>query len=256
MARKPRVDLAGFYHIIDRGVDRMDVFSCSQDKDKFLQILCKACKDYKVNVHDYCLMDNHYHLLIETTDGNLSYFMRQLNGNYSIYFNKKQKRSGHLWQGRYLSHYIFDESYLLSLFRYIEHNPIKANMCDKVGEYQYTLLATLLNVNLNEIECATHSRIKRDLEGEGFLDLIELALSEDELERLKEKQKRKIDIKEHEVKFHKLKSLEEHFDGEKDRMDRNFAIMNALDDGYSQASVSRFLGTSTSLVSKIAKEMR
>jgi len=256
MARKPRVDLIGFYHIIDRGVDRMNVFASSFDKDKFLQILCKACKTYKVNVHDYCLMDNHYHLLIETTDENLSYFMRQLNGNYSIYFNKKQKRSGHLWQGRYLSYYVFDESYLLSLFRYIEHNPIKANMCDKVGEYKYTLLATLLNKNLNEIECATHSRIKRDLEGEGFLDLIELALSEEELKRLKQEQKRKIDIKEHEVKFHKLKSLEEHFDTAEDRMDRNFAIMNALDDGYSQASVSRYLEMSTSLISKIAKEMQ
>ena len=64
MVRKPRIDLAGLYHIIDHGINRSNVFSCSQDKDKFLQIFCKACSTYKVNVHDYCLMDNDYHLLI------------------------------------------------------------------------------------------------------------------------------------------------------------------------------------------------
>jgi REP element-mobilizing transposase RayT len=78
-------------------------YKCDEDKDKYLEILCKACRTYKVNVHDYCLMDNHYHLLIETTSENLSLFMRQINSNYAIYFNKKYKRTGHLWQGRYKS---------------------------------------------------------------------------------------------------------------------------------------------------------
>jgi len=88
MARRPRLDFAGFHHIVNRGVARGYVYKSSIDKDKFLEILCKACRDYRVNVHDYCLMDNHYHLLIETTSQNLSLFMRQINSNYAIYFEK------------------------------------------------------------------------------------------------------------------------------------------------------------------------
>ena len=88
MARRPRLDLAGFHHVVNRGVERRKIYKSSEDKDKFLAILCKACKIYKVNVHDYCLMDNHYHLFIETTSENLSLFMRQINANYAIYFFK------------------------------------------------------------------------------------------------------------------------------------------------------------------------
>ena len=101
MARRPRLDFAGFHHIVNRGVARGNIYNSDDDKKKFLEMLCKACTIYKVNVHDYCLMDNHYHLLVETTSENLSLFMRQINGNYAIYFNKKYKRTGHLWQGRY-----------------------------------------------------------------------------------------------------------------------------------------------------------
>ena len=78
MARRPRLDLDRFHHIVNRGVVRNNVYKCDADKEKFLEILCKACHIYKVNVHDYCLMDNHYHILIETTSQNLSLFMRQI----------------------------------------------------------------------------------------------------------------------------------------------------------------------------------
>lgn len=95
-------------------------------KETFLAVLCKVCAIYKVNVHDYCLMYNHYHLLVETTAENLSLFMRQINSDYAIYFNKKYRRTGHLWQGRYKSWYIIQDAYLYILFRYIEHDPIEA----------------------------------------------------------------------------------------------------------------------------------
>ena len=79
MPRRPRIDLPGYYHLVNRGVARANVYLNNSDKDKFLEILCKACFDYKANVHDYCLMDNHYHLLIETKQDNLSLLMRQIN---------------------------------------------------------------------------------------------------------------------------------------------------------------------------------
>ena len=84
MPRTPRLDFAGFHHIVNSGVNRSKIYKDSIDKDKFLEILCKACKIYKVNIHDYCLMDSHYHILIETTTQNLSLFMRQINSNYAI----------------------------------------------------------------------------------------------------------------------------------------------------------------------------
>ena len=117
MARRPRLDMAGFHHIINRGVERKNVFKSGDDKNKFLEILCKACKLHKVDIHAYCLMGNHYHLLIETSLENLSLFMRQVNSNYAIYFNKRYKRVGHLWQGRYKSWYIINDDYLYSLNR-------------------------------------------------------------------------------------------------------------------------------------------
>ena len=100
MARRPRIDLAGYHHIINRGVNRTNIFSSFEDKETFLKILCKACRIYEVIVHDYCLMDNHYHLLIENSKENLSLFMRQVNANYAIYFNKKRETDRTLVTGQ------------------------------------------------------------------------------------------------------------------------------------------------------------
>jgi len=254
MPRKPRLNMAGFHHIVNRGIERSNVYRNSEDKNKFLQIVCKACKIYKVNVHDYCLMDNHYHLLIQTTSENLSLFMRQVNSNYATYFNKKYKRSGYLWQGRYRSWYIVNDEYLYGLFRYIEQNPIKAKMSQKIGEYPFTLLAALFHENKDVIDCAKHSRLLEEIEYEGIQALIETILTEDELAKLKKEQKRKIVQKEHEYKYEKEKSLEEHFYEAITKKERNFAIVEAIEDGYKQVEIAKFLNISSSAISKIILE--
>ena len=251
MARRPRLDLAGFHHVINRGVERRKIYKSSEDKDKFLAILCKACKIYKVNVHDYCLMDNHYHIFVETTSENLSLFMRQINANYAIYFNKKYKRVGHLWQGRYKSWYVVNESYFYTIFRYIEYNPIKVRMAKSVGEYPYTLLATLLNSKLQLIPCAQHSKLKKELHYEGVQELLERKLSKKELKELEEEEKKRLVQTEHEWRREKVKSLKEHFGKSKDIQERNRAILKALDDGYTQGEVARYLGLSSAMISKI-----
>lgn len=251
MARKPRLDLPGFHHIVNRGVARGKVYKCSEDKEKFLEILCKACKVYKVNIHDYCLMDNHYHLLIETTSENLSLFMRQINANYAIYFNKTYKRSGHLWQGRYKSWYMINESYLYTLFRYIEHNPIKAKMVQEVGEYPFSLLATLLNKDQEIIPCAKHSKLKKEYHYEGIQELLQRPLSKKEQKELEEEQKKKIIQTEHEFTQTKETTLEKHFQKNTNIDTRNIAIIKALEDGYRQAEIARYLGVSAALVSYV-----
>jgi REP element-mobilizing transposase RayT len=256
MARKPRLDFDGFHHVVNRGVAKNNIYKCDEDKEKFLEILCKSCRIYKVNVHDYCLMDNHYHLLVETTSQNLSLFMRQINANYAIYFNKKYKRVGHLWQGRYKSWYILDEKYLYTLFRYIEHNPLKANMSASVGEYPFTLLATMLNKEQDIIPCAKHSKLKKEYHHKGIQELLEKPLSKSEQKELEEEQKKKIVQQEHEFKQAKGTTLDKHFTNSKDLVSRNLAILKALKDGYTQGEVARYLGVSSALVSYVFRNCK
>jgi REP element-mobilizing transposase RayT len=145
MPRKPRIEIAGYYHVLNRGVEQRVVFKESKDYEYFEELMCFYAKSYGITIHNYCLMSNHYHLLVEITQENLSKFMRQLNMNYSIYFNKKYKRSGHLWQGRFKSWYVTDEAYLYTLMCYIEQNPLKANMVSELKEYPYSSYHYFLN---------------------------------------------------------------------------------------------------------------
>jgi REP element-mobilizing transposase RayT len=255
MARRPRIDLAGWHHVINRGVDRGTVYHSDEDKEKFLAILCKACNDYRVNVHDYCLMDNHYHLLVETSSENLSLFMRQINSNYAIYFNKRYHRTGHLWQGRYQSWYVVNQAYLYSLFRYIEHNPIEAGIIAEAGQYPYTLLGALLHRNQQIIPCAKHSRLLAEYEYEGIQELLSRTLSPDEMAALHQEQRRKVIVEEHAFRQEKSQSLHAHFAKSKTLEQRNHAVMEALSDGYKQAQIARYLGLSPTAIAKIKVKM-
>jgi len=129
MARPLRIEYAGaVYHITSRGNERKPVYKSDQDRLNFLNTLQHVNKRYNWICHAYCLMDNHYHLLIETPDGNLSAGMRQLNGVYTQLFNKLRGRAGHLFQGRYKSILIQKDSHLLEVCRYVVLNPVRAGM--------------------------------------------------------------------------------------------------------------------------------
>jgi len=256
MGRRPRIDLTGFHHVVNRGIERSNVYKIDEDKEKFLEIVCKACETYRVNVHDYCLMDNHYHLLIETTSENLALFMRQINSNYAKYFNKKYKRSGYLWQGRYSSKYIIDEAYLYDLFRYIEHNPIDAKISKKVGEYPFTLVATIINPNQEVIKCAKHSKLKNEIEYEGIQEHLEMTLSDQERKELEEEKNKKAIKTEYGFRYEKSKTLQKHFNTSKTKAQRNDAIIIAIEDGYRQSEIAKHLNLSSSAVSKIVIEKR
>ena len=104
----------------------------------FLEVLAQTCERFNWVVHSYCLMTNHYHLLLETPDGNLSKGMRQLNGVYTQKFNRKHNRAGHLYQGRYKAVLIDKDAYLLEVDRYIVLNPVRAYMVDSPEEYPWS----------------------------------------------------------------------------------------------------------------------
>jgi len=139
MARPLRREYAGaVYHITSRGNERKPVFKNDQDRINFLNTLQHVNKRYNWICHAYCLMDNHYHLLIETPDGNLSVGMRQLNGVYTQLFNKLHGRAGHLFQGRYKSILIQKDSHLLEVCRYVVLNPVRARMVETPDAWKWS----------------------------------------------------------------------------------------------------------------------
>ena len=138
MARPLRITYPGaFYHVTSRGNERKNVFKSKRDRVKFLEYLDSATKRYDAVIHAFCLMDNHYHLLLETPSGNLPQIMRHTNGAYTTYFNVKRERSGHLFQGRYKAILVDMDEYAKELSRYIHLNPVRAKMVKTPEEYEW-----------------------------------------------------------------------------------------------------------------------
>ena len=136
MARPLRITYPGaFYHVTSRGNERKAVFKSNRDREKFLEYFESATLRYDAIIHAYCLMDNHYHLLLETPSGNLPQIMRHINGAYTTYFNVKRARSGHLFQGRYKAILVDKDEYAQELSRYIHLNPVRTKMVEAPEEY-------------------------------------------------------------------------------------------------------------------------
>jgi len=139
MARPLRIEYPGaFYHVTARGNERKDIFLDDSDREKFLSYLETAFLRYKAAIHVYCLMSNHYHLLIETPEGNLSQIMRHINGAYTTYVNSKRQRTGHLFQGRYKAILVEADEYAGELSRYMHLNPVRAGIVTKPEDYDWS----------------------------------------------------------------------------------------------------------------------
>ncbi len=255
MARKPRIEIAGYYHIINRGVEQRVVFKEVEDYEEFEVLMCFYAKSFGITIHNYCLMSNHYHLLVETSQENLSKFMRQLGMNYSIYFNKKYKRSGHLWQGRFRSWYVTDEAYLYTLMCYIEQNPLKANMVRDLKEYPYSSYHYFLNYK--EIpECLQNAWVvksyKEDTKAiEAFLSNLVDTGQLQELKRASSLvEAPNVDNK---PKVERLQAL---FEDITDIKERNKQILIAIEKGYSQHMIAKVLGISQPAVYGVVKRSK
>ena len=139
MSRPLRIEYAGaLYHVTSRGNERKPIFHEEADFDLFLDVLTEVCDRFHWVVHSWCLMTNHYHLVVETPNGNLSAGMRQLNGVYTLKFNRRYGRVGHLFQGRYKGILVDKSAYLLELSRYVVLNPVRARMVDHPGHWQWS----------------------------------------------------------------------------------------------------------------------
>jgi REP element-mobilizing transposase RayT len=139
MARPLRVEFSGaIYHLTSRGNARQKVFFTDTDRELFLDTLSQVVSRYGWICHAYCLMANHYHLLVETPKANLSLGMRQLNGMYTQSFNRRHNRVGHLFQGRFKAILVEKESYLLELCRYIVLNPARVKGKGEIGAWKWS----------------------------------------------------------------------------------------------------------------------
>ena len=145
MARPLRIEFAGaVYHITSRGNEKRSIFLDDEDRKGFLNLLQHINKRYHWICHAYCLMGNHYHLIIETPDGNLSIGMRQLNGVYTQVFNRRHKRVGHLFQGRFKAILIQKDTHLLEACRYVVLNPVGAGEVENPEQWKWSsYLATM-----------------------------------------------------------------------------------------------------------------
>ena len=139
MARPLRIEYPGaYYHILNRGNAGERIFVSHRDKEKFLEYLEKAVQRFSITVHTYCLMGNHYHLLIETPQANLSAAIQWLNVSYATYFNRKRHRRGHLFHGRFKAFLVDADEYLQQLSRYIHLNPVRAKMVSNPSDYKWS----------------------------------------------------------------------------------------------------------------------
>ena len=139
MARPLRIQFPdALYHITSRGNAQAPVFLDDEDRERFLAVLEDVIEDSGWLCYAYCLMVNHYHLLIETPEGNLSSGMRQINGVYTQAFNRRHGRVGHIFQGRFKAFLVQRETYLLELCRYIVLNPVRAGMVSSPDGWRWS----------------------------------------------------------------------------------------------------------------------
>ncbi len=147
MARSVRMDYPDtFYHVLSRGNERRAIFRDKQDYEKFIDLISRMVERFDLDVHAYVLMNNHYHLLLRTRLGNLSKAIQWLGLSYSIWFNRKHKRAGHLFQGRFKSFVIENERYFVAMCLYIHRNPVRAGIVNNPLDYPWSSYPSYMRV--------------------------------------------------------------------------------------------------------------
>jgi REP element-mobilizing transposase RayT len=145
IARAPRIEVEnGIYHVVARGNERRVIYRDAADRERFLEILTLTADRYCWLALAYCLMHNHYHLLVETPKANLARGMRQLNGVYAQSFNRRHGRNGHLFQGRYGARLVQADEHLLGVVRYIVRNPLRAGICTRLDDWPWSSHASTI----------------------------------------------------------------------------------------------------------------
>ena len=139
MPRINRIEYYGaYYHIIQRGVNQEYIFKAPGDKSYLLEMVSDAKEQFDLKIFAYAIMGNHYHLFIQALNVPISKIMHQINTRYAIYYNKKYEKVGHVFESRYKGILVQDDSYFVTLIKYIHNNPVAAGICDSIEEYKWS----------------------------------------------------------------------------------------------------------------------
>ncbi len=139
MSRPLRIEYPdAWYHIMNRGRRSENIFSDEKDYILFTELLKETSEMWNIRIASYCLVPNHYHMLVQTPEANISRSMRHLNGVYTQRYNRRHNCDGQLFRGRYKSILIDTDSYLLQAVRYIHRNPLRAGLVDKIDAYKWS----------------------------------------------------------------------------------------------------------------------
>jgi putative transposase len=150
MPRPLRIEFANaWYHVMNRGANRQEIFKSNSDRNLFLSILSEISDRFNIEIHAFCLMGNHYHLLVKTPHGNLSRAMRHLDGVYTQRYNRLMHRDGPLFRGRYKAILVDSDQYLLQVSRYIHLNPVVAELCENPADYKWSSFRAYVNPELS-----------------------------------------------------------------------------------------------------------
>ena len=145
MARPIRIEYPGaVYHVICRGNNRQAIFRDDQDRKRYLEKLSGYCQEKSVDLLAYCLLSNHLHLLVETPEGNLSKMMQAFQTSYTIYFNKRHGRTGHIFEQRYKAMLVDKDNYLLQVSRYIHLNAVSAKIVERSQDFRWSSYSSYL----------------------------------------------------------------------------------------------------------------
>jgi len=277
MARELRIEYPGaLYHVISRGNEGRAIYRSEEDREIFFRILRRTVIRYEFIIYAYCLMANHYHLLIETPKANLSRGMQYLNGVYAASFNVKNEHIGHLFQGRYKAILADKGEYLLELARYIVLNPVKAGIAENPSSYKWSSyletlggraapeffdvnsLLSLFSENLIEAREAYKEFVEYGLHREPSFEIkagiilgddIFLSKIKNHAQHMKESK----DIPKKQ-RFLSCPSLGELFDDIENVNIRNKQVFKAVTEfGYLQKEVADYLGLAYSTISVIMK---
>ncbi len=245
----------GHFHISNRGVGLREVFLSNEDRVFFISLMCDAAKRYEFTVHGYALISNGYNMVVETTKNNLSHIMKQINGQYTSYFNRRYGRRGHLWEGRFKSWYIEDRGFILEILTYIEHLPVYTGSATEKEHYHYSTYRQFIGID-ERLTCLQGSIVFQAFNSseqikEFFsrpVDIARINRIHDLLKKLNKSLSRK--------PKKSLPPLETSFfpkEGSKEERDRK--VFEAYKKGYSQASIGMALGISQQAVYKIVKKI-
>ena len=128
---------SGYYHVLIRGIGKQNIFEDDEDRQRFIDTMKRYKKELKFEIHAYCIMGNHVHLLIKDIDDKLDLILKKIEGSYAYFFNWKYERVGHLFQDRFKSEVVDNDKYYLTVLRYIHQNPVKAGL-SKIEEYRWS----------------------------------------------------------------------------------------------------------------------